>query len=115
MMPTRSRNRDAARIKTSCVPVSSPSKDGADLVHAAFGQKYGPPLLAINTLQTETQRGEQRGFVGLLRGLCGTICNPLTHDPKVDWDMTEQDALDILTTISLVHRKLDQACNNRTT
>jgi len=53
--------------------------------------------------------------VSLLRGLCGTIRNPLTHDPKVDWDMTEQDALDILTMISLVHRKLDQACNNRTT
>lgn len=33
----------------------------------------------------------------------------LAHDPKVEWDMTEQDALDILTMISLVHRKLDQA------
>ncbi len=29
--------------------------------------------------------------------------------------MTEQDALDILTMISLLHRKLDQACNNRAT
>src|SRR5208283_4119158 len=66
-------------------------------------------------LQTETQRGEQRGFVSLLRGLCGTIRYPLVRDSKVDWDMTEQDALDILTMISLVHRKLDQACNNRTT
>ena len=95
--------------------LSGLSKDGADLIHAAFGQKYGPPLLAINPLQTETQRGEQRGFVSLLRGLCGTIRYPLVRDSKVDWDMTEQDALDILTMISLVHRKLDQACNNRTT
>ena len=42
-------------------------------------------------------------------GLYGTIRNPLAHDPKVEWDMTEQDTLDILTMISLVHRKLDQA------
>lgn len=83
--------------------------DGADLVYDAFGQKHGPPRLAINPLQTDTQRGEQRGFVNLLKGLYGTIRNPLAHDPKVEWDMTEQDALDILTTISLVHRKLDLA------
>jgi uncharacterized protein (TIGR02391 family) len=93
--------------------LSGLSKDGAELVHEAFGQKFGPPLLAINPLLTETQRGEQNGFVSLLKGLYGTIRNPLAHDPKVEWDMTEQDALDILTTISLVHRKLDQVCRNR--
>jgi len=64
--------------------MSGLSNDGADLVHDAFGQKYGPPLLAINPLQTETQLGEQRGFVNLLKGLYGTIRNPLAHDPKVD-------------------------------
>jgi uncharacterized protein (TIGR02391 family) len=52
---------------------------------------------------------EQRGFVSLLKGLFGTIRNPLAHDPKIEWDMNEQDALDILTMISLVHRKLDRA------
>lgn len=83
--------------------------DGCDLVHEAFGQKYGDPLLAINSFTTETQRGEQNGFMNLLKGLYGTIRNPLAHDPKVEWDMTEQDALDILTMISLVHRKLDLA------
>lgn len=57
----------------------------------------------------ETQESEQNGFVNLLKGLYGTIRNPLAHDPKVEWDVTEQDALDILTMISLVHRKLDQA------
>ena len=47
--------------------------------------------------------------MNLLKGLYGTIRNPLAHNPKIEWDMTEQDALDILTMISLVHRKLDQA------
>jgi uncharacterized protein (TIGR02391 family) len=86
--------------------LSGLSNDGADLVHDAFGQRYGPTLLAINPLLTETQKGEQNGLVNLLKGLYGTIRNPLAHDSKVEWDMTEQDALDILTMISLVHRKL---------
>jgi uncharacterized protein (TIGR02391 family) len=94
-----------AKIRT----LSGLSGDGCDLVHDAFGQKYGDPLLAINPLKTETQRGEQNGFMNLLKGLYGTIRNPLAHDPKVEWDMGELDTLDILTMISLVHRKLDQA------
>jgi uncharacterized protein (TIGR02391 family) len=47
--------------------------------------------------------------MNLVKGLYGTIRNPLAHNPKAEWGMTEQDALDILTMISLVHRKLDQA------
>jgi uncharacterized protein (TIGR02391 family) len=83
--------------------------DGSDLIHQAFGDKHGPPLLAINAYDTETLRMEQRGFMSLLKGLYGTIRNPLAHDPRIEWDMNEQDTLDILTMISLVHRKLDKA------
>jgi uncharacterized protein (TIGR02391 family) len=57
--------------------------------------------------------GQRRGFVGLLKGLYGTIRNPPAHKSKIEWDMTEQDALGILTTISLVHRKLDLAYRYR--
>jgi uncharacterized protein (TIGR02391 family) len=85
------------------------TSDGADLVHAAFGMKNGIPMYGINALNTETLKGEQRGFVNLLKGLYGTIRNPWAHAPKVEWDMNEQDALDILTMISLVYRKLDNA------
>lgn len=84
--------------------------DGAELIQRAFAvSKDGTPLLAINSLSTETDRGEQRGFVSLVVGLFGTVRNPLAHNPKVEWPMSEQDALDILTLASLVHRKLDSA------
>ncbi len=87
--------------------------DGADLVQQAFGMPGGrSPLLAINALLTETDRGEQRGFANLLVGLFGTIRNPTAHNPKIEWDMSEQDALDVLTTASLIHRKLDKAHRN---
>lgn len=84
--------------------------DGGELVQQAFssGKAYYP-LLAMNELKTETEKGEQRGFVNLLIGIFGTIRNPLAHNPKIEWDTTEQDTLDILTVISLVHRKLDKA------
>lgn len=100
-------------ITTKIRGLSGSTSDGVDLVHEAFGLKYGDPVLAINPLDTETLRGEQRGFVSLLKGLYGTIRNPLAHDPKIEWDMSEQDALDILTMISLVHRKLDEAYRYR--
>lgn len=81
--------------------------DGSELVDAAFGGSS--PKLAINPLETKSQQGEQRGFVSLLKGLYGMVRNPVAHEAKIEWVMSEQDAVDILTTISLVHRKIDLA------
>ncbi len=65
-------------------------------------------MLMINAFDTESRRGEQRGFVSLLTGLYGMVRNPVAHEAKIEWDMTERDALDGMTTISLIHRKLDR-------
>lgn len=90
--------------------LSGLTSDGAQLVDATFGLgKTGTPLAAINPLRTDTEKGEQRGFASLLKGLYGTVRNPLGHEAKIEWAMSERDALDILTTVSLVHRKLDKA------
>ncbi len=89
--------------------LSGLTNDGAALVQQAFAFSDGAkPLIALNALATETDRGEQKGFVNLLVGLFGTIRNPLAHNAKAEWDMSEQDALDILTMASLIHRKLDR-------
>lgn len=94
--------------------LSDLDSDGAKLVDEAFGLgKDCNPILAINDLSSETRRGEQTGYINLLKGLLGTIRNPLAHTPKIEWDMSEQDTLDILTTLSLVHRKLDRAYRYR--
>lgn len=45
----------------------------------------------------------------LLIGLVGAVRNPLAHEPKMNWPMPELDALDILTLVPLIHRKLDGA------
>jgi TIGR02391 family protein len=85
--------------------LSGLTTDGAELVNTAFSVKT--PIIAINSLLTETEIGEQKGFSNILVGLFGTVRNPTAHAPKIVWPMTEQDALDILSLISFVHRKLD--------
>lgn len=80
--------------------------DGAILVDRVFS--IDRPLLAINTLRTETEKSEHKGFAALLKGCFAAIRNPLAHEPKILWE-GEEDAADYLSLISLLHRKLDYA------
>lgn len=86
--------------------LSAAEGDGAALVDKVFSIEQ--PLLAINTLRTETERSEHKGFAALLKGCFAGIRNPLAHEPKVLWT-GEDDATDYLSLISLLHRKLDDA------
>jgi len=81
--------------------------DGADLVSQALAVKS--PVIALNSLTTETEFSEQKGIANLLIGVFGAIRNPTAHAPKVVWAMPEQDAIDVLGILSYVHRKLDNA------
>jgi len=83
------------------------TSDGSLLVDEAFAFKKRIPHLALNSLQTESEQSEQKGFANLLKGLFGTFRNTTAHIPKVAWEIKEQDALDIMSMISLVHRRLD--------
>ena len=84
--------------------------DGAPLVTAAFAPgQSGQPKVAFNSLRTETELSEQKGLVNLIVGLYGTFRNPTGHAPKVRWHVSESDALDLLTILSFVHRRLDHA------
>lgn len=86
--------------------LSGINKDGVELLEVAFSTKQ--PLLAINALQTDTDRSEHNGLVWLLKGCFSGIRNPHAHIPKVLWQETEEDAADYLTLISLLHFKLDR-------
>jgi uncharacterized protein (TIGR02391 family) len=83
--------------------------DGSDLVDEAFAFKGRIPHLALSALSTDSQQSEQRGFMNLLKGLFGTFRNPTAHAPKISWPIDEQDALDILSMVSLAHRRIDAA------
>ena len=84
---------------------SGTSGDGSALVDQVFFPANAP-ILALNSLCTETERSEHSGFAMLLKGCFSAIRNPLAHEPKILWD-GEDDAADYLTLISLLQRKLD--------
>ena len=84
--------------------LSGADADGAALVDVVFS--VDRPLLAVNTLKTETERSEHKGYAALLKGCFAAKRNPPAHVPKVLWN-GEDDAADHLALISLLHRKLD--------
>lgn len=81
--------------------------DGAPLVDQAFSLKT--PFLALNTLRSDSEQSEQKGFANLLKGVFGTFRNVLAHAPKISWAVSRIDAMDALTILSYIHRRLDEA------
>ncbi|EMA2622949.1 TPA: TIGR02391 family protein [Pseudomonas aeruginosa] len=81
--------------------------DGVALVDRALAGDA--PLLAINPRQTASERSEQSGFANLIRGTFGMFRNPTAHEARISWEMSKEDAEDLLTIVSLIHRRLDRA------
>ena len=80
------------------------------------GPGQGPGHSCTQTINdhenTETREiSEHRGFANLLRGIFGTFRNPPAHTPRATegWVLTEADALDLFSMVSLIHRRLDAA------
>ena len=86
------------------------TQDGTKLIDTAFGKgQAGMPFLAFNALQTETEQSEHSGLMNLMKGMVGTFRNVTAHAPKVSWSISEEDALDLMSIASLLHRRLDLA------
>lgn len=87
--------------------LSGIDSDGSKLVDSALGGKN--PIIKINSFSTESEKSEQKGFCNLVKGLFGMFRNPTAHEPKIEWVLSEDDALDIFVLTSLIMRKLDKA------
>lgn len=81
-------------------------EDGAELIDKTF--EINNPFLILNSLRTETEKSEQRGFINLLKGTFGMFRNVTSHAPKIKWPIYEEEAFDLLTLVSLIHKKLDK-------
>jgi uncharacterized protein (TIGR02391 family) len=96
----------ADKLRTRATLIS----DGSKLVDEALGiGKEQHPRLAFNSLSNESERSEHLGLMNLIKGVFGAFRNTAAHAPRIHWLISEQDALDILTTLSLIHRRLDSA------
>lgn len=80
--------------------------DGSSLFNTAFS--VNNPRLALNSLRTSTERNLQNGLKEMLNGVTHMVQNVTAHELKVKWVVNEQDAIDILTTISFLHKQLDE-------
>lgn len=87
--------------------MSNVHADGIALAEVAFSLKN--PCIRINPLQTDTDKSEHNGFLNIIKGLFGLIRNPIAHEAKIKFPISEEDALDILSVVSLIHKKLDKA------
>ena len=81
--------------------------DGATLVDRSLAGVL--PLLVINPFLTETDKSEQRGFANLVKGLFGMFRNSTAHIPKISWAVNKEDAEEVFTLLSLVHKRIDTA------
>lgn len=82
-------------------------QDGRSLVQATLQGKS--PRIRLTACTTETERNEQAGIALLAEGIFAAFRNPPAHEPRLVWHVSEQDALDVLGTLSMVHRRLDAA------
>lgn len=83
------------------------NSDGANLVNESF--KTSDPYIIINNMTSATEISEQKGFINLLTGTFGMFRNVTAHAAKIEWTIEEEEAFDLLTLVSLIHKKLDKA------
>lgn len=83
------------------------SEDGAALIDRALGGEW--PKVRINAMSSDSERSEQKGFANLLRGIASMFRNTTAHEARIHWAMSKDDAEDLLSMVSLVHRRLDKA------
>ncbi|WP_426078675.1 TIGR02391 family protein [Janthinobacterium sp. PSPC3-1] len=88
------------------------SKSGLKEDRAALNDKALSgecPLVQINSMSTDSERSEQKGFANLLRGVAEILRTTTAHEACIHWNMSEDGAEDLLSMASLIHRRLDRA------
>lgn len=84
--------------------------DGGKLVDATLALgKTGVPAIAINSLASQSDKDEQTGFANFVKGVAGMFRNPVAHDPRLLRSIPDTQLLELMTALSLIHRRLDGA------
>lgn len=87
--------------------LSGLSLDGNELVDKALSTQE--PLLVWNSLKSPSERAMHTGVGNMLKGVFSYYRNPTAHDPRILKPVSEEDALEALTLISFLHRRLEEA------
>jgi len=65
--------------------------------------------LKITACISDTDRNVQDGVRFLSAGLMQAIRNPTAHEPALDWPISREDCLDVLSFLSFLFRQIDKA------
>ncbi len=87
-------------VKVGIAYIRGTATDGLRHLHATF--------FVLSEVR-EPERRSHTGLMNLMKGMFGVFRNVTAHASKVSWTITEQDALDLLTIASFLHRRLDDA------
>jgi uncharacterized protein (TIGR02391 family) len=99
---------EAAKTYNKEVKLKSQSeKDGQALMLDVWGCTNG--VLKVTHCSTQTDKDFQDGIKFISGGLMSAIRNPTAHEPAIQWPISKQDCLDILSLISFLFRQLDKA------
>jgi uncharacterized protein (TIGR02391 family) len=94
----------AARLRQ----LSDYTSDGAELVDECFGLgKDNKPMLAFNTLQTDSDKSEHKGFGNFCKGFFSMYRNPKAHTPKILEDTQLTEMTEVLVVATIIHNKID--------
>lgn len=84
--------------------------DGPELAEHAFSFAWpGKPVLMINHFMTEKDIAEQFSFMVLLKAYLLMFQDEQTRAFKPSWEMTLEDAINLLNLVSYFHRKVDKS------
>ena len=87
--------------------LSGSKLDGSPLIDEAL--QTSQPVLLWNGLQTQSERSEHMGIAAMHKGIFSYFRNPTAHEPRILKPISEDEALEALTMISFLHRRLDSA------
>ena len=99
---------------TKCVAeklrhISGYASDGSELVDECFGLgREKKPMLAFNTLSSESEESEHKGFANFVKGFFGMYRNPKAHDPKILEDTQLTEMTEVLVVATIIYNKLDK-------
>ena len=83
-------------------------QDGGVLVTSCFSSgQSGVPLLALNRLETESEKSEQKGFMNFCIGFYGLYRNPKAHNVRVNEEVKLEQFAEVLVVASIIHERLD--------
>lgn len=98
---------EAAKVYNKKVQEKAQSdKDGQGLMMEAWTTNG---VLKVTACKTETDRNIQEGTKFLSAGLMQAMRNPTAHEPALNWPISKEDCLDMLSFLSYLFRQLDKA------